>query len=209
MKKHEEMIHKLINKLYTYDSGVKTNVIKLMAETGYDAADYEKNGELFAIYDEFCKAADAAGIKLDWSEYEGKDVGLPYNLHFIATWESVDVCSGIKPEDLDAISEALKKAESKVEITIERSKEQKITVTVGYDDDILDIDEDEINSMSLEELQEKLDEAESALSDLDDEEPDEEDEEAYSEWEDRYSMIEDLIDELEDRITELEDTEDD
>ena len=142
MKKHEEMIHKLINKLYTYDSGVKTNVIKLMAETGYDAADYEKNGELFAIYDEFCKAADAAGIKLDWSEYEGKDVGLPYNLHFIATWESVDVCSGIKPEDLDAISEALKKAESKVEITIERSKEQKITVTVGYDDDILDIDED-------------------------------------------------------------------
>lgn len=116
---------------------------------------------------------------------------------------------GIKPEELEAITEALKKADSKVEITIARTEEQKITVTVGYDDDVIDIDENEINSMSLEELQEKLDEVEGALSDLEDEEPDEEDEDAYSEWEDRCFELENLIDELEDRISDLEDAEDD
>ena len=117
-------------------------------------------------------------------------------------------CGGIKPEELEAITEALKKADSKVEITIARTEEQKSTVTVGYDDDILDIDEDEINSMSLEELQKKRDEVECALSDLEDEEPDEEDEDAYSEWEDRCLELENLVDELEDRISELEDAED-
>ena len=208
MNKHEKIIKKLIDRLYAYESGAETSISKLMLECGYDLSDYQKDGEILAIYDEFCKAAEKSEIELDWSEHEGKDIGLPYNLHFTAKWETVNACGGIKPEDLCAITDALKKADSKVEITIEKSKEQKITVTVGLDNDILDIDEYEINTMTLEELQDKLDEAECALSDLEDEEPDEEDEEAYSEWEDRYSMLEDLIDELEDRISDLEDEED-
>jgi|GEM_PF-4449905 len=208
MNKHEAIIEKLINRLYAHKSGVKTSVSKLMLECGYDPSDYQKDGEILAICDGFCKAAKESEIELDWSEHEGKDKGLPYNLHFTAKWETVEACGGIKPEDLCAITDAIKKADSKVEITIEKSKAQKITVTIGIDNDSLDIDEDEINAMTLEELQNKLDEAECALSDLEDEEPDEEDEEKYSEWEDRYSMLEDLIDELEDRISELEDEED-
>ena len=208
MKKHDELIKAMINRLYKKKSGVKTSISKLMDECEFDPADYEKNGEMFAIYDDFCKAAEASEIALDWSEHEGKDVGLPYNLSFIASWETVEACGGIKPEELESITEALKNADSKVEITIERSKEKKITITVGYDDDVIDIDEDDINSMSLEELQNKRDEAECVLSDLEDEEPDEEDEDAYSEWEDRCLELENLVDELEDRISELEDAED-
>ena len=109
---------------------------------------------------------------------------------------------------LEEIKDALKKGEGKVEITIERSKEESTKVTISFDEDALDIDEETLNSMTLEELQDKLDEAECMLSDLEDEEPDEEDEKAHDEWEDRYSALEDLIDELEDRISELEDQED-
>jgi hypothetical protein len=108
---------------------------------------------------------------------------------------------------LDEIKDALDKGEGTVEITIERVKEEKAKIIISFDEDSLDIDEETLNSMTLEELQDKLDEAECMLSDLEDEGPDVDDEEAHDEWEDRYSTLEDLIDELEDRISELEDTE--
>lgn len=199
MSKYDEMIKGLIIGLDKLADGTEISLFELMSHCGYHPENYEKDGELFTIYGEFCDAVKETDITLDWSKSEEKDVGLPYNIRFFVR----------KHDDLvdpDLIKKALDKGEGKIEITIERVKEESAKVIISYDEDTLDIDEDTINSMTIEELQDKLDEAECMLSDLEDEEPDEEDEEAHDEWEDRYSMLEDLIDELEDRISELEDS---
>lgn len=208
MAKHSELVKKLIDTLYKRKSGTKTSISKLMTKCGYNPADYEKNGELFAIYDEFCKEAKKQEITLDWSEHEGKDVGLPYNLPFVATWEEVSVCGGIKPEEMEHIKQAIETGEGTVEITLERSHNKSVKVTISYDDDDLEIGDEDLEVLTLDELRDKLDEAESALDDLEGEEPDGDDDEAYAVWEAKHSELEDLINEIEDKISELEDAED-
>ena len=208
MAKHEELVKKLIDTLYKRKSGSKTSISKLLIKCGYDPADYEKSGELFAIYDEFCKEAKKQKITLDWSEHEGKDVGLPYNLPFVATWEEISVCGGIQPEKMEQIKQAIENAEGTVEITLERSHGKTVKVTVSYDDDVAEIGDEDLDILTLDELRDKLDEAESALDDLEGEEPDGEDDEAYAVWEAKHCELEDLVDEIEDKISELEDAED-
>ena len=110
--------------------------------------------------------------------------------------------------DVNAIREALNAAEESVEIVIERTKENRISVTVTHDTPDFDIGEDDLEELSSAELRIKLSQAEAALAELEDTEPDEDDEDAYEEWEDKRGLIEDLIGEIEDRISDLEDTED-
>ncbi len=207
MAKHDELITKLMDMLYKRKSGSKSSISKLMIKCGYDPADYEKNGEIFAIYDEFCKEAKKQEITLDWSEHEGKDVGLQYNLPFVATWEEFSVCGGIQPEEMEQIKQAIENANGTVEITLERSHGKSVKVTVSYDDDDLEIGDEDLDILTLDELRDKLDEAESALDELEDEEPDDDDD-SFVEWEQKYSKLEDLIDEIEEKISELEDAED-
>ena len=109
--------------------------------------------------------------------------------------------------DLNAIREALDSAEEKVEIVIERTKKNTISVTISSDPPGVDIDDD-LESSSLEELCTKLSQAETALAELEEDEPDEDDEDAYEEWEEKCRRIEDLIDEIEDRLSALEELED-
>lgn len=111
--------------------------------------------------------------------------------------------------DVNAIREALNAAVENVEIVIERTKENRISITVSHDTPDFDIDEDDLEEMSLTELRAKLSQAEASLAELEDIEPDEDDEDAYEEWEDKRDRIEDLIDEIEDSISDLEDSEDD
>ncbi len=106
-----------------------------------------------------------------------------------------------------ALREALDSAEEKVEIVIERTKKNTISVTISSDPPDVDIDDD-LESLTLEELRTKLSQAETALAELEDDEPDEDDEDAYEEWEDKCGRIEDLIDEIEDRLSALEELED-
>ena len=208
MAKHDELVKKLIDALIKKNSGTKTSISKLMIKCGYNPTDYEKSGELFAICDEFCKEAKKQDITLDWSEHEGKDIGLPYNLPFVATWEEVSACGGIQPEEMEQIKQVIENADGTVEITLERSQGKSVTVTISYDDNDLEIGDEDLDILTLEELRDKLDEAESALDDLEGEEPDGDDDETYAVWEAKHCELEDLIDEIEDKISELEDAED-
>ena len=78
--------------------------------------------------------------------------------------------------DMNAIREALNVAEESVEIVIERTLENRISVTVSHDNPDFDIDDDELEALSLAELRTKLGQAEAALAELEDAEPDEDDE---------------------------------
>ena len=108
--------------------------------------------------------------------------------------------------DLNAIREALDSAEEKVEIVIERTKQHAVSVTISSDPPDYDIDDD-LESLTLEELRTKLSQAETALAELENDEPDEADEDAYEEWEYKCGRIEELIDEIEDRLSALEEFE--
>lgn len=112
-----------------------------------------------------------------------------------------------KPDGIlgtDLIEEALHAGESAISITMERTESETVSVTVSCGEDIFSLDEDDIETMTLDELKEKLDEAEDALDELEDEEPDETDTESYEEWDIRCGTVENLIAAIEDRIAELE-----
>ena len=53
--------------------------------------------------------------------------------------------------------------------------------------------EPDIESLTVEQLEEYLEDLECRLSDLEDNEPNSSDEEAYDDWEDEYSNIEDFL----------------
>lgn len=63
--------------------------------------------------------------------------------------------------------------------------------------------EPDIESLTVEQLEEYLGDLECRLSDLEDNEPDAADEEAYDDWEDEYGRIEELIEEVMERLEEL------
>lgn len=62
---------------------------------------------------------------------------------------------------------------------------------------------DELDSLSLEELEEYRDELEARLCDMDDNEPEDMDGEEFEQWADAHESLEDLLSEAEDRIDEL------
>lgn len=43
--------------------------------------------ELFVVYNKLVQEAEWAGIRLDYSEYDGGDVGLPFNLQAVVIRE--------------------------------------------------------------------------------------------------------------------------
>ena len=62
---------------------------------------------------------------------------------------------------------------------------------------------DELDSLSLEELEEYRAELEARLSDMDDGEPEDMESEKFERWADAHESLEDLLSEVEDRIDEL------
>lgn len=62
---------------------------------------------------------------------------------------------------------------------------------------------DELDSLSLEELEEYRAELEAQLCDMDDEEPEDMAGEEFERWADAHESLEDLLSEAEDRIDEL------
>lgn len=61
----------------------------------------------------------------------------------------------------------------------------------------------ELDSLSLEELEEYRAELEARLCDMDDDEPEDMDGEEFEQWADAHESLEDLLSEAEDRIDEL------
>ena len=62
---------------------------------------------------------------------------------------------------------------------------------------------DELDSLSLEELEEYRSELEARLCDMDDGEPEDMAGEEFEQWADAHESLEDLLSEVEDRIDEL------
>lgn len=62
---------------------------------------------------------------------------------------------------------------------------------------------DELDSLSLEELEEYRAELEARLCDMDDGEPEDMDSEEFEQWADAHESLEDMLSEAEDRIDEL------
>ena len=62
---------------------------------------------------------------------------------------------------------------------------------------------DELDSLSLEELEEYRSELEARLCDMDDDEPEDMAGEEFERWADVHERLEDLLSEVEDRIDEL------
>ena len=62
---------------------------------------------------------------------------------------------------------------------------------------------DELDGLSLEELEEYRSELEARLRDMDDDEPEDMAGEEFEQWADAHESLEDLLSEVEDRIDEL------
>ena len=62
---------------------------------------------------------------------------------------------------------------------------------------------DELDGLSIEELEEYRAELEARLCDMDDGEPEDMDSEEFERWADAHESLEDLLSEVEDRIDEL------
>lgn len=62
---------------------------------------------------------------------------------------------------------------------------------------------DELDSLSLEDLEKYRAELEARLCDMDDDEPEDMDGEEFEQWADAHESLEDLLSEVEDRIDEL------
>ncbi len=62
---------------------------------------------------------------------------------------------------------------------------------------------DELDGLSIEELEEYRAELEARLCDMDDGEPEDMDSEEFEQWADVHESLEDLLSEVEDRIDEL------
>lgn len=91
MKKNEselatEMVQSVLEILKSKPDHSRVSAVQLMNEAGIDT-DYMNMLELFAVYNKLIQEAEKIGIRLDYSEYDGEDVGLPFNLQAVVIRE--------------------------------------------------------------------------------------------------------------------------
>lgn len=98
---------------------------------------------------------------------------------------------------------AMKKGDSKIEITIERTTNKEVEIEICTGEDCVDFDIDDTEEWSFEQLQAKYDELESVLEELEDNMPSEENEEVFDAWDEKCEELRDLMDDIEDRMDEI------
>ena len=72
----------LIDEIREMDDGSKATLIDVLEVSGYDMNEFDSE-ELMELNDQLLRTSKAYHIKLDMSEHEGIDEGLPYHLEFI------------------------------------------------------------------------------------------------------------------------------
>ncbi len=75
------IVKDLIDIIRTFEKGDTGSTAELMVEAGYDLSKYDTL-ELIKIQYKFEKEAKKENIILDYSEHDGKLVGLPFNVRF-------------------------------------------------------------------------------------------------------------------------------
>ena len=85
MKTKTELRHiseDLIDEIREMDDGSRSTVLDILEVSGYDTDEF-KSEEMMELTDQLFRTAKAYHIKLDMSEHEGMDEGLPYHLDFV------------------------------------------------------------------------------------------------------------------------------
>lgn len=76
---------------------------------------------------------------------------------------------------------------------------RKVEVTLR----VSDVEELDVDDMSIEELEAYIAQLRAKRDALEDEEPDDEDSDEYEEWEEECEQLEDMIDDAQDRLDDL------
>ncbi len=86
----------------------------------------------------------------------------------------------------------------KFEFNLGEGKTIEVTLRVSS------VEEQDVEKLSIPELEEYIEQLQEKLDDLEGEEPDDDDSEEYEEWEEECDLLQDMIDDAQNRLDELQ-----